>query len=360
MKNASKPLVALLFSALLLFIGFFSETLQAQTHTRRIHNDTIFIEFGDSSQMVLYLKNQQDFEDLKETDLNALVVRLGQYLDSAGKQTESLEIEVGEGTEKQVVQMEVEERQEKGKKFFQFRISKKEGVIVKTNLGLGRNHYVDTTNKTRVYHYRRTRQSINFDFGLNNYLENGNTPKNTPYDLRPLGSRYFAVAPTFKTQLFSKNSPFIIQYGLEFSWYNFMFAGNRRVSSENGLTFFDSPTDLKKTKLVAAYASLPFLMHVDLAKDNRTNLKLAFGGYAGYRVGSYTKIVYSLAGDRQKEKEHNPYDLNDFRYGVRLELGIGESRFDSGVRLFATYDFNTLFASETSPQLNTFVFGVRI
>jgi hypothetical protein len=359
MKNLLKPTASLLFLLCLIAFGFDTENLQAQT--RRIHKDTIFIEFGDSSQMVLYLKNQQDFEDLKETDLNALIARLGQYLDSAGAQPESLEIEVGEGSKKQVVEMEVEEKQEKGKKFFQFRISKKEGLMVKTNLNFGKTYYyiVDSA-KVPAYHYRRTRQSINFDFGLNNYLENGNTPKNTPYDLRPLGSRYFAVAPTFKTQLFSKNSPFIVQYGLEFSWYNFMFAGNRRVSSENGLTFFDSPTDLKKTKLVAAYAALPFLLHVDLAKDNRINLKLAFGGYAGYRVGSYTKIVYSLAGDRQKEKEHNSYDLNDFRYGLRLELGIGENRFDSGVRLFATYDFNRLFASETSPQLNAFVFGIRI
>ena len=140
-----------------------------------------------------------------------------------------------------------------------------------------------------------------------------------------------------------------------------MFSGdNYALETSNGVEFPEYETSLDKSKLTAAYINLPLMVHLDFADNNKRGLKLAFGGYAGYKVGSYTKIVYHENGDRQKDKEHSNFRLNDWRYGLRAEVGVGEDKFDSGLRLFFNYDLNTLFVENSNlPKLNAFSFGVR-
>jgi len=80
--------------------------------------------------------------------------------------------------------------------------------------------------------------------------------------------------------------------------------------------------------------------------------RIGAGGYAGYRLASYTKYVTEEDGDKDKDKDKDSYFLNDFRYGVRLQIGY--RNFD----VFVNYDLNELFVEDRGPQVNAFSFGI--
>lgn len=340
-----------IFSLTLLagFMLFNSSNSSAQSQA-----DTVIIDFGDSSKVTVYIQNPKDAKAIRNLDWNLIMERTANYLEEAHQNNGKIET-----TEEET---EMNSKTEKEDSFENEENTKTRTIIIGSK---GIRIERDKEDKDENTFWRRTRHEIPIYFGLNNYFQDGNfgkTPTGEDYELRSWGSRYFAFGSTFKTQIGGKKSPLLLQYGLEASWSNFMFSGdNYALESENGVTFpeFDSP--LEKSKLTAAYINIPILVHLDFAQDNKKGLKLAFGGYAGYRVGSYAKIVYHENGDRQKDKEHSNFYLNDWRYGVRAEIGIGEDKFDNGVRLFFNYDLNPLFTNNANlPKLNAFSFGVRL
>ncbi|WP_338768702.1 outer membrane beta-barrel protein [Bernardetia sp. ABR2-2B] len=321
--------------------------------------DTILIDFGDSSKVTVYVQNQKDAEAIRDIDWNLIMEKTANYLEEAHQNNDNETENESEANDESEIKEENSSEE-----------NIKTSTIVFGLRGIRIEHDDDgdgeiDERKPKNNFWRRTRHQIPIDFGLNNYFQDGNfgeTPTGQPYELRSWGSRYFAFGTMFKTQVGGKKSPLLLQYGLEASWNNFMFTGdNYALETRSGVEFPEYETSLDKSKLTAAYINLPLMVHLDFAENNRKGLKLAFGGYAGYRVGSYTKIVYHDGGDRQKDKEHSNFRLNDWRYGVRAELGIGEDKFDSGLRLFFNYDVNTLFTENSNlPKLNAFSFGIRL
>lgn len=55
--------------------------------------------------------------------------------------------------------------------------------------------------------------------------------------------------------------------------------------------------------------------------------RIGIGAYTGYRINSYTKIVDRDDGSKNKVKDHDNFYLNDFRYGVKIVLGVGAGDF---------------------------------
>ncbi len=341
-----------------LIIGFILSTIS--TSFAQSKADTVIIDFGDSSKVTVFIQNQKDAEEIRNLDWNLIMERTANYLDEAHQNNDEAE---NERKKKEI--SDVEETEDTSKKE-----DGKTTTIIFGTKGIRIEHDEDgdgvaDERKPKTKFWKTTHYQIPIDFGLNNYFQNGNfgdTPTGTPYELRSWGSRYFAFGVMFKTQLGGKKSPLLVQYGLEASWNNFMFTGNNyALESSEGVTFPEFRSPLEKSKLTAAYINLPLMVHLDFAENNKRGLKLAFGGYAGYRVGSYTKIVYNENADKQKDKEHSNFYLNDWRYGVRAEIGIGKDKFDSGLRLFFSYDLNPLFTENANlPKLNAFSFGVRL
>ncbi|WP_375562706.1 outer membrane beta-barrel protein [Bernardetia sp. OM2101] len=315
--------------------------------------DTVLIDFGDSSKVTVYIQNQKDAKEIRNLDWNLIMERTANYLEEAHQNNGKIET-----TSEEEIDSETNKEDS-----FEVKENTKTRTIIIGSRGIRIERDDDKDDKNTFW--TRTRHQIPIDFGLNNYFQNGNfgeTPTGKRYELRSWGSRYFAFGTMFKTQIGGKKSPLLVQYGLEASWNNFMFSGdNYALETRDGVDFPEYESSLDKSKLTAAYINIPLMVHLDFAENNKRGLKLAFGGYAGYRVGSYTKIVYHENGDRQKDKEHSNFRLNDWRYGVRAEIGIGEDKFDSGLRLFFNYDINTLFTENSNlPKLNAFSFGVRL
>jgi hypothetical protein len=109
--------------------------------------------------------------------------------------------------------------------------------------------------------------------------------------------------------------------------------------------------ELEKNKLAVSYVTLPLMSQFVFRKVSAIQM-ISFGGYASYRLTSWTKTKEDKSGDRNKESSN--FNLNQFRYGLRADFAF--RRFPD---LFFNYDLSPLFESNTGLKMNGFSFGVK-
>jgi hypothetical protein len=232
----------------------------------------------------------------------------------------------------------------------------------------------DDEQKDSKRKYRQgTHRDFEIDLGINNWLEDDKFPNdnNSLYAVRPWGSWYVALNAINDTHV---AGPLHLEWGVGVSWYNFKFENEAVRVSEgaNQVIFTEAASDIesKKSKLTASYVNVSFVPVIKFGNQDNNNdkhrshrhkwdwdnfgedeggFRLGVGGYAGYKLASYTKTVVD---DRNRDKDHDGFYLNNLRYGVRVQMGF------RGVDLFANYDLNEMFVKNKGPQLNAFSFGV--
>lgn len=201
------------------------------------------------------------------------------------------------------------------------------------------------------------------DWGMNNYLENGKFPGSTgaQYTVKPWGSWNFDIGGGAKLNL--ANNHFSLLMGADFAWYNFKFQDKTtlmyRDNTINDLVFtadtsINSPVRSKLTVNYVNALIMPMVKFGNYCYDaNDRMFRIGIGAYAGYRINSYTKIVDRDDGNKNKIKDHDNFYLNDFRYGVKVVLGV------STVNIFGMYDISTLYSDNKGPKLNPISFGLN-
>lgn len=221
--------------------------------------------------------------------------------------------------------------------------------------------FIDRKNR----YNRKTRHSVNFDLGVNNYLSNGKFPddNNELYSVRPWGSWYVGINSIQRTHVGGK---LFIEWGLGLSWYNFKFQKDNILitKNEDGVQFNEDTRDVNfiKSKLTASYVNASLIPMLDFGgrgKKTRfwdahgSQFRIGAGPYAGYRIGSHSKVVYKDDG-RERDKNRDNFYLNNLRYGVRVQIGIRSTD------LFFNYDLNDLFSTSktNNPRVNAFSFGL--
>lgn len=175
---------------------------------------------------------------------------------------------------------------------------------------------------------RGTSHDLNFDFGINNYLQNGKSPEDTNevYSAKPWGSWVFAINGVNRTHI---AGPLYLQWGGGVNWYNFKFHDETlRVSKDNTGVVFTNETrvdiDPIKSKLTSTYLNVSILPVLRFGDNSRNwdndwcfdhnkgrGFRIGVGGYAGYKINSYNKFVYEDNGDKRKEKNRDSYYLNN-------------------------------------------------
>jgi hypothetical protein len=180
------------------------------------------------------------------------------------------------------------------------------------------------------------------------------------FDLKTLNSTFVSIAIDESMNLVSgAKSAWRLGYGVSVDWYNFQFDHSRVIQkSASGQTIFQpiiskgAEIDLEKNKLAVSYVTLPLMSQFVFRKVSAIRM-ISFGGYASYRLTSWTKTKEDKSGDRNKESSN--FNLNQFRYGLRAEFAF--RRFPD---LFFNYDLNPLFESNTGLKMNGFSFGVKL
>jgi len=180
------------------------------------------------------------------------------------------------------------------------------------------------------------------------------------FDLKTINSTFVSLAIDESINLVSgKKSAWRLGYGVSVDWYNFQFDHSRVIQkSASGQTIFQpiiskgSEIELEKNKLAVSYVTLPLMSQFVFRKVSAIQM-ISFGGYASYRLTSWSKTKEDKSNDRNKESSN--FNLNQFRYGLRAEFAF--RRFPD---LFFNYDLNPLFESNTGLKMNGFSFGVKL
>ncbi|MGB0522172.1 MAG: porin family protein [Flammeovirgaceae bacterium] len=333
-----KSLLRILALTLVLIgVNFMAQATDSYNYEAK--GDSIIVNFGNGGRMVIYLKDKDDLEELKAIDLNKVVQEMTVYIDSAKKSESGIIVINNDMGEFKIIVEEEDEDDDD----VHITIGGRKGIVITKN---GEKVLLKRDNpKTRTY--------TDLYLGLNSYLEDGQIPDGTLYDLRPLGARYAELAFRRETRIGGENSPIHINYALAFSWYNFMFDGNNQINKVGNQVEFVENTvnNLDKTKLSASYISLPVML-----KFKQDKFRFSAGGYIAYRLGSHTKLKYvNSEGDTVKDKDFGNFNLTSFRYGLQTEIGVW------GLTIFGKYDLNRLFTSNSgAPELNAFAFGIKL
>lgn len=324
--------------------------------------DTIEVNFGDKGKILINVESKEDLEALKKYDLNSMLQDVNVPTKNELTNDKKVILEDEQGTKylKDSVEKDPEFRQLENE--FD-------------------NESSSTENSTENYSVNREKKRFSgkktdfvsaFDWGINNYLENGSWPDagGAQYTVRPWGSWYIGIMPTFQTHLGGKLA---LDYGAGFSWYNFKFQDPRTklVEGPEGAYFTQWDVELQssKSKLTVAYVNAHIMPVLDFGyrsskkvyddgfeqkrlRYRRNGLRIGAGAYVGARIDSYTKLVWRETGFKSKRHERDNYYLENLRYGVRGLIGFGEVDF------FVNYDLNTLFSPDRGPELNAITFGL--
>lgn len=343
---------------------------------RLVSKDTVEIVFGKNSKILILVKSKEDLERLQQYDINAMLRDLNLELsnDEGGKDVLVIEDETGKKYLKDTTIVYNEEDPEFKELEEEFDEEEQE---VEADKDHNDNWWKDKDNGDHNFTDdkfigKRTHHRTMMDFGMNNYLRgDGGFPDsgNEPYTVKPWGSWYVSLGPSFQTNI---AGPLAVEWGSNVSWYNFKYQDPSWaiMKGDEMVEWTQRPEPSpQKSKLTVAYLNASIVPMLDFGYHSRIKTKedgsttkhlhhnskkfrIGLGGYAGYRIDSYSKFVYEEDGDKNKDHSKNNYYLNNFRYGLRFVMGYDE--FD----LFFNYDLNPLFAENNGPDLNAFSFGI--
>ncbi|WP_254448712.1 outer membrane beta-barrel protein [Spirosoma rhododendri] len=296
--------------------------------------------------MVIYAPDKAGIQALSNYDLNKIVREMGMKLDSVPNGQTAISRD--------------------GDRFLKDTLlvvtRRKDGVmIVINNTDTTRS---DSARNRRDYKKdvdRKNRNSwargVDIQLGLNALITRTAVPGYSParpYELRPVGSRYIAIAFRQRPTLINgKRAKLSLQYGVEAAWSNYMFDNNVVASrGSEGVVLAPYSEQLNKTKLTTFALQVPVVPRLSFySASGRKSFHIGLGGFVGYRLDSYTKIKRQN-GD--KSREHNSFYLNSLRYGLVGHIGLQRTS------LFVKYDLNPLFQVGKGPDVRSISFGFML
>ncbi len=367
----------------ILALIFCMQNVTASTGVEVVKEDTIEIAFGNNSKIIILVNSKEDLEKIRKYDLNSMLADLSMQVEE-NEDEGLLVIEDTSGKkylkDTTIVINEREEYNEFSDMEAEFDREFDRDNQRSYNDDDGNNNDGDSydrwwensdfDHKSSIVRGKRTDHRSFMDFGMNNYLEDGKFPdqNGAPYSVRPWGSWYVALGPSFQTRIAGK---FGIEWGANVSWYNFKYQdASQRIMMDENSVFWETSLDPSpaKSKLTVTYLNASLIPVLDFGyktryknnDDGRTakyinhnndKFRIGLGGYVGYKVDSYSKFVYKDNG-KQKDHEKKGYYIDNLRYGLRFVMGV--ENFD----FFVNYDLNNLLYVDRGPELNAFSFGI--
>lgn len=357
-------------------------SLMAEEHPA----DTIVVNIGHNAKILILVNSRQDLNELKNYDLNAILNELSMSVDTMSDGDNYLKIEDNSGRrylkDTTIVYGEEEQDDRDGdyeRKYYELLAEmhdrERENPDNNSYNSNGSNDYNNgndnddrrDSRRERRYYNRGTRNYFNFDLGMNNYLEEDrNFPdaKDALYTVKPWGSWYVGITNTNRTHVFG---PVYLDWGAGVNWYNFKFQNpTTRFDKSDIQTLIYNDTsfaDPLKSKLTVTYIDAFFIPMFNFGHSGRrkdifhwsnydNGFRFGAGVYAGYRIDSYTKFMWTENDKKRFNRTHDNYFLNNLRYGIRARLGFESFDF------FADYDLSELFIDGKGPKLNPVSFGV--
>ncbi len=318
--------------------------------------DTVVIELEGGSKIIIYTNSKEELKALENYDFNKMIADLNKSVDSTGSSYIQLTDEDGNTYKKEarIVYYDEEERDRR-----------RQRVIINDDDDDDDDEWWNRRRDRDRRYFRTTRNNWNVEIGITNWLEDGDFPSDNdaPYTVQPWGSWYLSLNSDYKSPV---AGPLALVWGFGVSWSNFRFQDPRTIMTEGvsqvEFSELDPAFSSKRSKLNVWHLNVKFVPMLDFGERrdykrrgryfSRKGPRVGLGGYAGYRIGSSTKIVFEDDGNKERDRNRDNFFLHNVRYGVRFQFGY--RAFD----LFANYDLNSVFADGQQPDLNAFSFGL--
>ncbi|XOV94334.1 MAG: hypothetical protein ACFHWX_06440 [Bacteroidota bacterium] len=337
-------------------------------------SDTVVIELTSKSKIVIQTEDREELSKLENYDINKMIKDLNSALGS--KKVEIYEFEDSTG-QKYLKDTTIVFGDKEVKT--SIKIGNMELLIDAEDWDELEDEFDDESIETRKYSFEeesidRTKNSFNIDLGLTNWMENGSFPDATGqnYTVKPWASWFVGLNSVNKTWI---GGPMFIEWGGGINWLNWKMQDTDILVSKDSANITFEPVDPAlntiKSKLSATYLNVNLVPMFDFSQGRRKvkniergsvtfrkydkqGIRFGVGMYAGYRLANHSKFVYKDAGGKEKDKEYGNFYLENFRYGLRAQVGY------KGMDIFATYDLNNVFAPGKGPELTAFSFGITL
>lgn len=146
--------------------------------------------------------------------------------------------------------------------------------------------------------------------------------------------------------------------GLGFEFINYNFNGQNSIRKEDGTGAIieyvpDYAGNITKSKLNATYIYAPLLLEFQIPAG-RKRVHISGGVIGGIKLWSNSKMKYTIAGEKSKEKAKGDYNLSPLRWGFTARVGY------RALNLYANYYMTPLFKENLGPELYPFSVGLSL
>lgn len=214
------------------------------------------------------------------------------------------------------------------------------------------NDHLDHKDKKSRSHW------MGLDLGFNGYFDSDfHTSLPDKYDFLELNTgKSVAVNLNFYAhdfKIYKRYLMFTTGIGMSINNYRFT-SDSTLIPKLDSVAISNDTLSLTKNKLAVSYVTVPLLLQFNSSKDYKKSFHVGTGVLLSYRIESHTKQVYTLDGDKKKNKLHDDFNLNPFRAEATLRIGY------RGYTLFGNYALTELFNSGDGPELHPFTIGISL
>ncbi len=197
------------------------------------------------------------------------------------------------------------------------------------------------------------------EIGYNNYSTgtwlNNDVPIEGYLDLNTAKSTSFNIVSPPVSLGFTRHFGLVTALGINFNNYRFDGNNSIAVDGEGIVTHYfpAEPVRYEKSKLATVYGILPVMLEVQIPVSHGNTINLGAGVIGAVKLGSHTKVVYYNDG-KQKDKNHDDFNLNVLRYGVTARAGY------EMVQVYGTCYLSPMFEKGKGPELYPFEIGIAL
>jgi len=197
------------------------------------------------------------------------------------------------------------------------------------------------------------------EFAFNNYSTDtwgrNDEPLEDWLDLNTTKSSSFNIVTPPVSLGFSRHFGLVTAIGINFNNY-FFDNNNTIIVDESGNVAPGYPAEgitYEKSKLATVYGILPVMLEVQIPVSHSKTINLAAGMIGALKFGSHTKTVYR-DDEKQKDKNHDDFNLNLLRYGVTARVGY------EMFQIYGTCYLSPMFEENRGPVLYPYEVGIAL
>ncbi len=237
------------------------------------------------------------------------------------------------------------------------RLGKKGVKIIETADGSMIKVIRDDGRKTEEVQTRRRRKFVGhwrgIEVGMNSYL---NTDHQFPggflsiYDGKAWNINYNLFQYSFNL---TRNGRLGMVTGLGWRHNNYRFANNNNIMKDSSGVIVEKPytQNLKKSKLVVDYVTVPLLMEFHTGRYN-DGFRIGVGVIGSLKCRSLTKVKWFDEGDKKKEKNKGDFNVSPLEYALTVRMGV------DNFEVYANYSMIPLFKNGQGPEVYPLAVGL--